>query len=340
MPKDYNLFLKGEVGGYDFDSNFVDYVLSRMKGKPVAVLIDSRGGSLMDALSIAAAFEAHGDVTVHFRSMNASAATIASLGAKHICIDASAMYLVHKCAIPIVEWSNMNADHLASKIAELQQAKTDLEKIDLNVAAMYAAKCRKPQADLLALMTKGGWLTAEEALAWGFVDEVTGSADSKPSLTETVAMEMNAAGIPLPNLPIQREKSGAFAKLLSGLSALVKGDNSHTNTKANTNMNKSLTNLAALLSVEGFAVADGKVVLTEAQAQDVENRLQACHEQISALSQVVGEQEKTIKALKAAPADTSSAVVDTPAPAEPQANAAAQFFATVQAAHKLLKEIE
>lgn len=317
MPKDYNLFLKGVVGGYDFDANFVDYVLTRMKGKPVSVLIDSRGGSLMDALSIAAAFEAHGDVTVHFRSMNASAATIASLGAKHIAMDASAMYLVHKCAIPVVEWSNMNADRLAAKIAELQQAKSDLEKIDLNVAAMYAAKCRKPQADLLALMTKGGWLTAQEALDWGFVDEVTGTADAQPALTEAVAMEMNAAGVPLPDLPIQKEKSGAFARLLTNLTALVKGDTSHTNTK--TTMNKSFTHLNSLLSVEGLAASnDGKILLTEAQAQEVENRLQACHEQISALSQVVGEQEATIKALRTAPADTSHAVVDTPA-ADPQA---------------------
>lgn len=338
MPKDYNLFLKGVVGGYDFDSNFVDYILGRMKGKPVAVLIDSRGGSLIDALSIAAAFEAHGDVTVHFRSMNASAATIASLGAKHICMDASAMYLVHKCAIPIVEWSNMNADRLAAKIAELQQAKSDLEKIDLNVAAMYAAKCRKPQADLLALMTKGGWLTAQEALDWGFVDEVTGNADTAPTLTEAVAMEMNAAGVPLPDLPVQKEKNGTFARLLANISALVKGETSHSNTHTKTNMNKTFTNLCALLGVEGFAVADGKVQLTEAQVQDVENRLQACHEQISALSQLIGEQEQTIKALRAAPAEKSPAVVDTPA-AEPQANEATQFFATVQAAHKLLKEI-
>ena len=32
---EYNLHLKGYVGGIDFDRNYVDYVLSRNKEKPV-----------------------------------------------------------------------------------------------------------------------------------------------------------------------------------------------------------------------------------------------------------------------------------------------------------------
>ena len=91
----YALHLKGFVGGADFDRNYVDYVLAQHVGKPVNVLIDSLGGSVATALSIASAFRNHADVSVHFVGMNASAATIASLGAKHISIDANAMYLVH-----------------------------------------------------------------------------------------------------------------------------------------------------------------------------------------------------------------------------------------------------
>ena len=76
----YALHLKGFVGGADFDRNYVDYVLAQHVGKPVNVLIDSLGGSVATALSIASAFRNHADVSVHFVGMNASAATIASLG--------------------------------------------------------------------------------------------------------------------------------------------------------------------------------------------------------------------------------------------------------------------
>ena len=52
----YALHLKGFVGGADFDRNYVDYVLAQHVGKPVNVLIDSLGGSVATALSIASAF--------------------------------------------------------------------------------------------------------------------------------------------------------------------------------------------------------------------------------------------------------------------------------------------
>lgn len=40
------------------------------------MFVDSTGGSLATALSISSAFKLHGDVSVHFVGMNASAAII------------------------------------------------------------------------------------------------------------------------------------------------------------------------------------------------------------------------------------------------------------------------
>ena len=162
--KTYNLHLKGYVGGWDFDSDYVDFVLNKNADNEVHVLIDSLGGSLATALSIVASFRNHGNVHVHYVGMNASAATIASLGAKHVSIDSSAMYLVHKCSMEFFQWASANADKLRSIIKEAEQMKENLDKMDSNIAEMYAKKCKKEPADLLALMKKGGWLTAKEAL--------------------------------------------------------------------------------------------------------------------------------------------------------------------------------
>ena len=46
----YHLHLKGFVGGYDFDSDYVDYILAKNEGKEVNVLIDSLGGQSNTAL--------------------------------------------------------------------------------------------------------------------------------------------------------------------------------------------------------------------------------------------------------------------------------------------------
>ena len=139
--KKYHLHLKGYVGGYDFDSDYVDFILAKYPDEEVNVLIDSLGGALNTALSIVGAFKRHGNVNVHFAGMNASAATIASMGAKHISIDSSAMYLVHKCSVEFFEWANTNADDLEDIIRDARKTKSDLEKMDLNVANIYASRC-------------------------------------------------------------------------------------------------------------------------------------------------------------------------------------------------------
>ena len=356
----YQLHLKGHVGGYDFDRNYVDYVLARNEGKPVHVLIDSLGGSVATALSIASAFKRHGDVTVHFVGMNASAATVASLGAKHISMDSSAMYLVHKCSMEFFEWGNLNADQLAQLVDHCEDAINDLNKLDNNIAAMYAAKCSKPQADLLNLMKEGGWLNAKEAREWGFVDEITDFQEPKPVLTDAVASAMAAAGIPIPNVPTA-DKDSAFARFLAAIAALFKsrvevpataaagdpaaaeGENpattetpqtiestdsiSNHSQEAVTIMNRSYELLGKLLQVEGFAVGENGVTLTEAQMQAIEDALAARDRQNADLT-------AQVEALQANPAEDSQAVIDDTSKHEPQ-TPFDEFVQTVNDAKKL-----
>ena len=141
MPKTaYHISLKGYVGGYDFDRSTVDRELAKNEGKQVNVLIDSLGGSLATGLSISAAFKNHGNVNVYFVGLNASAATIASLGAAHISIDAGAMYLVHKCSMSFCEWGSLNSDQFATLIADCEKIKADLDKLDVNKRLTINAK--------------------------------------------------------------------------------------------------------------------------------------------------------------------------------------------------------
>lgn len=199
----YHISLKGYVGGYDFDRSTVDRELAKNDGKQVNVLIDSLGGSLATGLSISAAFKNHGNVNVHFVGLNASAATIASLGAAHISIDAGAMYLVHKCSMAFFEWGSLNADQFAQLIADCEKVKADLDKLDQNCARLYAARCKRKPEDLLALMKTGGWLSPQEALEWGFVDEITDfDEDAAAKMTDSLASAMASVGMPIPNVPL------------------------------------------------------------------------------------------------------------------------------------------
>ena len=334
----YNISLKGYVGGYDFDRSTVDKELAKNEGKQVNVLIDSLGGSLATGLSISAAFKNHGNVNVHFVGLNASAATIASLGAAHISIDAGAMYLVHQCSMAFFEWGSLNSDQFATLIADCEKIKADLDKLDLNCAQLYARKCRKPTADLLALMKVGGWLTAKEALDWGFVDEITDLADEPaPKLTDSLASAMANAGIPIPHIPLaEPDKERAFAKFISALTSFFRPNATVTNTLT-TAMNKTYTFLCAVLGITALELTNNKASLSDEQLSAIENHL-------ADLGKKVEDRDKTIADLQAKlaakPAVESKQVVEDSKPGEQQPkNDVEQFVDTYNSARALFDEV-
>ena len=340
----YNLQLKGYVGGADFDRKAVDNVLAQNSGKQVNILIDSTGGSLGTGLSISSAFKNHGNVAVHFVGLNASAATIASLGAAHISIDAGAMYLVHKCSMPFFEWGSLNSDQFADLIADCEKIKADLDKLDLNVAGLYAKKCRKPVAELLALMKVGGWLSAKEALDWGFVDEITDLDDEPaPKLTEALACAMANVGMPIPNIPVaEPDREGVFAKFLNAIASLFKPHSiSNQVTDA---MKKTYQFICAVIGLSAIELTDNKATLSDEQLTALENHIADLGKKVDEHTATIASKDAEIADLKArlekAPAASTTAVVEDSKPAETSPkNEVEAFVQTYNSAKQLFNEV-
>lgn len=331
----YNISLKGYVGGYDFDRKTVDSTLAANEGKSVNVLIDSLGGSLATGLSISAAFKNHGNVNVHFVGLNASAATIASLGAAHISIDAGAMYLVHQCSMAFFEWGSLNSAQFATLIADCEKIKADLDKLDLNCAQLYAARCKRKTEDLLALMKVGGWLTAKEALDWGFVDEITDLADEPaPKLTDALASAMASEGMPIPNIPLaETDRESLFGKFLTAIASLFKPSTNPITTA----MIKTYTFLSAILADKPLTVKDGAATVTVAQLDAIEDALaeknRLCNEQKQTIADLQAKLDKT-------PAEPSKQVVEDNKPGEPAPkNDVEAFVETFNSARALYNEV-
>ena len=350
----YNLHLKGYVGGWDFDSDYVDFVLNNNTDKEVAVLIDSLGGQLNTALSISSAFRRHGNVRVHFVGMNASAATIASMGAKRITMEHSAMYLVHQCSQSFFEWGSMNATDMQNLINNLEKQKANLDKLDANVAELYAQRCKKKSADLLALMKVGGWLTAEEALAWGFVDELTDFEDeSAPVLTDALAADFTAHGIPLPKMQsdTKPEDITTFRRFLQAFASVFHSQDktSHTyNSKSSTTtetMKKTYTNICRILACDALDATDDKTTLTTAQLDSIEADITDKAQSIADLTAQVAQLTQANKDLeakvKSIPAATTKDVVDDKKDNSPTAEKSdiERFYDTTNSAQALFDSL-
>ena len=296
----YDLNLKGFVGGWDFDSDYIDYILNKKKDCQVNVLIDSLGGYTNTGLSVSSAFRNHGNVHVTFRGMNASAATIAALGAKHVSIEDDALYLIHKCSVSVFEWASMNEEQLAEHIKELEHTRANSMKIDVAVAQAYAKRTGKTKDELLELMSKELWLTASEAKEYGFVDEVLHSSEEegkKAEMVITSSMEdkFREAGLPIPSM-LKHEEESFFAKMAKFF-------------KSDKNMDQN-NNAQQPAQVETQQPATSEVQNLQKSVSDLTAQVQSLTESNKTLSDENAQLKSDIEALRKKPAEEPSSVVN------------------------------
>ncbi len=321
----YQIIIDDYIGDWwlGTDKQSIRRQLDRYKDEHVDVKISSLGGSLDDGLDIRQQFIDHGDVTAHLHGFVASAATVVAMGAKRIVMGKYALFLVHQCSNEVFEWGQMNATDLQTLIDRLQKNKEDNEKIDGVLAAMYASRCKNhSQEELLDLLKESKWLTAQEALDWGFIDEIA-EDDVAPEMTNALARKFNAAGLPLTGLEIQPDSTAfGFHTVLESLKAikdmltpknkLAACDDTSTKLVI---MDKKFTTVASLLNLEAIAITDGSATLTADQLQAIEDRLNELQSQHQADADTIAERDKTISGLEAqvknlqqAPADTTAKV--------------------------------
>lgn len=318
MPKSYHLHLKGTVGYWNFSKDQVAYVLDQHKDEEVNVLIDSLGGYAYEALSISSLFKMHGNVHVHYIGANASAATISSMGAKRVTIDSDAVYLVHKCLNWVDNWGNMNEDDITALIADLEKLKSEQATLNGVIANMYSKRCKKDKALLMELMSKDTWLTAQQALEWGFVDEVTDFAEDKTEpLEKSTLTAMASAGIPLPP-NAKASMPGWLKKIVSAFSpepapTLIEAPAEVPPAKEsaqNSSINmKSYSLLAAAIGTT-LAVADGKCAFAVADLDKVEAELDKNSKALADKDKAIADKDKAIAEKDAKIAELEAKVKD------------------------------
>jgi len=193
----YNIDIDGYIGAGAYSNEYVKSVLEKNEDKSVTMRMSSQGGSLIHGLGIADRIGEHGNVEVSMFGFNASAGTVATLKCKKVLMASNGFYLIHKVMNPVMVFSMMNADEMRALITELESNIEENDKIDQVIAQMYlerASKKGKTEADVLALMKKGGWMNATEAEQWGFVDEIFKSSE-KVNM-KSMESKMNAFGLP------------------------------------------------------------------------------------------------------------------------------------------------
>ena len=158
--------------GDEFDEGGVTAVsfvraLRDADGEDVTIHINSSGGSVFDANTMAEALRGYkGHTTASIEGLAASAASYFALTADDVVINPSALMMIHN------PWDFAVGD------AEDMRKKADmLDKARSTISAQYARKTGRTVDEIEGLMEAETWFTAQEAVEFGLVDRMS---DSEP----------------------------------------------------------------------------------------------------------------------------------------------------------------
>lgn len=139
--------------------------LAENRGQPVNVRINSPGGLVYDGLTIYNSLIQHdGPVTASIEGIAASIASVIAMAAGKVRMTAAGNMMIHRAMGVGVGNSAVMLD-----MAEW------LDKIDGQIAGVYAAKTGRKKETMLKYMTgkvDGTMFTADEALSVGLIDEI------------------------------------------------------------------------------------------------------------------------------------------------------------------------
>lgn len=170
------ILLYDEIGFWGVSAQDFVRALAEAGSGPLVVRINSPGGDAFDGLAIYNALRQRGGVEVVIDGVAASAASYVALAGARVRIQESAMMMVHNA------WTLAVGDR-----HELLQTATVLEKLDGQMAGIYAAFTGRDLAAVSAWMDAETWFTSAEALEAGLVHEVLAPPPSSAAAPAALA---------------------------------------------------------------------------------------------------------------------------------------------------------
>jgi ATP-dependent Clp protease protease subunit len=165
----------------------IDAISQAGEAPVLNVYINSPGGDVFESRAIMAALDRFpGKTVAHIDSLCASAATSIALACNEVNMSQGALFMVHNASG--MAWGDKQA---------LRDTADLLQKVELSIIKDYSAKTGMPDEEVVALMDAETWMTADEALANGFIDNVV-EAKVKPKMQNAwnLAAYKNAPAAP------------------------------------------------------------------------------------------------------------------------------------------------
>ena len=314
----YDYYITGVIGEeYDWwtgergtTAKMVKDFLNGHKDQEVNILVSSPGGLLDQGITIGEYIAEHGQCNMYIVGMTASAATLLCMKAKTVNIATGSLMLIHNSSLDIGFYGSANKQAIDKLVEKFKSKRDELDTYDKAIASLYSYRNHKSIEENMKKMDEEKWMLADEAKDFGIVDSVFDDEQSKAAAKNVRNRAAAKAGFTehfaLPNIPVSKDSNEGFWKRfrrdLGGIVGLVNNiapiEDNNNQTKTQT-MKKIVMNcMCAILGVTDLEAADdGKVTLTDAQLQKVEDGLKAKDTSIASLTK---ERDEAKNALTAA----------------------------------------
>ena len=165
----FNIDILGEISESVNSYNSVRSKINDAKGEEINLVISSGGGSVTEGMGIADLIANYpNETTATGIGLVASIATVVLLSADKVKMTENAFLMIHR------PWSYTmgNADELEAT-AELLD-KMEAKLLDIYTASVYKRKGYQNNLNenITKMMAAETWMTAQEALEFGFIDEI------------------------------------------------------------------------------------------------------------------------------------------------------------------------
>lgn len=138
------------------------YDLNGVEGD-VTLHVNSAGGDVFAALAIYNALKNYsGNVTVSIDGLAASAASLIAMGGSRVTMASNALMMIHLPSAELIGYFDTQ---------DLSKLQAQLSAVEQSLVAVYST--RISEADARRMMQAETWLSAQEALDLGLIDEIT-----------------------------------------------------------------------------------------------------------------------------------------------------------------------
>lgn len=149
----------------------------------IVIKLNSPGGDVFEGIEIYNYLKDHpSNITVEVVGTAASAATFIVAGANKVVMNTGTTLMIHEAST--VGWGNKQ---------DIQKILNALETIDSSILSIYVEKTGQSEQQLTDWMIEEKWFTAQEAIDYGFADEIKTTKKEDKNIEDIVSAQVAQA---------------------------------------------------------------------------------------------------------------------------------------------------